>query len=95
MLVDKEQHVFNPMGRNVDGTKIYWRCRESVRKRNKSKNACPAKAMTKGIHVLKWTEVHNHEVFDHQLNGQNYNKKYTGYDKRSNKIWKRPDGFYT
>ena len=58
MLVDKEGHTFNDylIRRNADGTKIYWRCGAYKSK----ENGCPVKAITKGIHVLKWTEKHNH-----------------------------------
>ena len=72
LLVDKEGHVFNTIRRNVDGTNIFWTCRES--RRNKA-NPCPAKAKTKGIYVVRWTKEHNHEVVEHQL--RNYDRKYT------------------
>lgn len=60
MLVDKKGHFFSTIRRNVDGSKIYWRCREY--KRCKGDNPCPVRAITSGIHVLKWTEEHNHDV---------------------------------
>ena len=61
MLMDNLGHIFNSITtRNVDDTKkIYWRCRESNRKGSKG-DPCPVKATTRGIHVIKWTEKHNH-----------------------------------
>ena len=59
MLVDKEGYIFNTIKRSPDGTKTYWKCSQYKRK-DLRKNGCPVKAITKGIHVLKWTEKHNH-----------------------------------
>ena len=76
LLVDKKGHVFQTVRTNVDGTRIYWKCREYKRvKKHKGDKPCHAKAVTKGIHVLQWTEEHNHEVVEHQL--RNYDRKYS------------------
>ena len=76
LLVDKKGHVFQTVRTNVDGTRIYWKCREYQRvQKRKGDNPCPGKAVTRGIHVLQWTGEHNHEVVEHQL--QNYDRKYS------------------
>ena len=86
-LLDKEGHVFNINRRNLTGSKCYWTCREYKRSNG---DKCSARAITEGIRVLVWKGQHNHDVVEAQL--QDYSKKYTGYDKRSNKVWERPDG---
>ena len=59
LLMDKIGHVYQVNSRSKDGSKIYWTCRE--RERSKV-NSCIARGVTGGIHVLKWSGEHNHEV---------------------------------
>ena len=67
MLLNVDGHVFNTVRKNVDGTKVYWRCRENRRKIQSGESKCLAKAITKGFQVISWTGEHNHDVATIQL----------------------------
>ena len=60
MLLDRNGQVFTTTQGYKKGDKNWWRCRESMRKRQSKLEKCPAKATTDEMNVVTWRYEHNH-----------------------------------
>ena len=64
MLLDRNGQVFTANGGykklKRKGDKNWWRCRESMRRRQSKLEKCPAKATTDVMNVVTWRYEHNH-----------------------------------
>ena len=60
MLLDRYGQVFTANGGYTKCGTNWWRCRESMRKRQSKLEKCPAKATTDGMNVVTWRYEHNH-----------------------------------
>ena len=68
LLLDNAGYVYLVKHKSKTCAKIHWGCRDF------KKEKCYAKALTDGIHVIKWKGFHNHPVRPVKL--QNYDRKY-------------------
>ena len=65
MLLDRNGQGFTVDGKlktKHGGDRIYWQCRESVKKRKGDQEKCPARAITDGIYIKSWRFEHNHPL---------------------------------
>ena len=60
MCLDRNGQVFTCGQGYKQGGRNWWRCRESVRRRQSNLEKCPAKATTDGMNVVTWCYDHNH-----------------------------------
>ena len=60
MRLDRDGQVFTGGQGYKKGGKNWWRCCESMRRRQSNLEKCPAKATTDGMNVVTWRYEHNH-----------------------------------